>query len=102
MSVGAVDLTSREFEILRAMATRPGRVFTREDLVESAFEEDFSGNTRVVDAHVKNLRAKIEADPSDPRIIRTVFGVGYRLGNGGRAPKDGVREAARAAPPRWC
>ena len=74
-----VDLTPREFEILSALVRRPGRVFTRADLMAAAFGDGFVASERAVDAHVKNLRAKVEADPSSPRIIRTVFGVGYRL-----------------------
>lgn len=74
-----VDLTPREFDLLHALASRPGRVFSRDDLAAAAFGPDYEGSERTVDAHVKNLRAKIERDPAAPKVILTVFGVGYRL-----------------------
>jgi DNA-binding response OmpR family regulator len=77
-----VELTPREFDLLHALASRPGRVFSRDDLAAAAFGPDYEGSERTVDAHVKNLRAKIERDPATPRIILTVFGVGYRLAEG--------------------
>ncbi|HEU4333698.1 MAG TPA: response regulator transcription factor [Candidatus Eisenbacteria bacterium] len=77
-----VELTPREFDLLHALASRPGRVFSRDDLAAAAFGPDYEGSERTVDAHVKNLRAKIERDPAAPRIILTVFGVGYRLAEG--------------------
>lgn len=77
-----VELTPREFDLLHALASRPGRVFSRDDLAAAAFGPDYEGSERTVDAHVKNLRAKIERDPTSPRIILTVFGVGYRLAGG--------------------
>ena len=57
----------------------PGRAFSREELLERAFGADYEGLDRTVDVHVKNLRQKIEDDPAAPRLIRTVFGVGYRF-----------------------
>ena len=77
-----VELTPREFDLLHALARQPGRVFSRDDLAGAAFGPDYEGSERTVDAHVKNLRAKIERDPAAPRIILTVFGVGYRLAEG--------------------
>jgi DNA-binding response OmpR family regulator len=74
-----VELTPREFDLLHALARRPGRVFSREDLAAAAFGPDFEASGRTIDAHVKNLRSKIEPDPAAPAIVLTVFGVGYRL-----------------------
>jgi DNA-binding response OmpR family regulator len=74
-----VELTPREFELLAALARQPGRVFTREDLAAAAFGPDYEASGRTIDAHVKNLRAKIERNPAEPSLIATVFGVGYRF-----------------------
>ena len=81
VKVGAktVELTPREFRLLEAMARAPGRAFTREELVERAFGLDYEGLDRTIDAHVMNLRRKIEPDPTAPAYILTVFGVGYRF-----------------------
>jgi two-component system alkaline phosphatase synthesis response regulator PhoP len=73
-----VDLTATEFRLLRAMVRAPARVFTREELVARAFAEEFEGLDRTVDAHIKNLRRKIDGR-SGPSRIATVFGVGYRF-----------------------
>lgn len=74
-----VALTPREFRLLEALAGAPGRAFTREELVARAFGPDYEGLDRTIDAHVMNLRRKIEADPAQPTYIETVFGVGYRF-----------------------
>jgi DNA-binding response OmpR family regulator len=74
-----VELTPTEFDLLAIFMTNPGRVFSRMELLERLQGEAFAPYERTIDAHVKNLRAKIEPDPSDPRHILTVFGVGYRL-----------------------
>ena len=74
-----VGLTPSEFALLRVLARRPGRVFTREQLIEEALGRDFLGMDRTVDAHVKNLRKKIEPDRGAPRYVQTVFGAGYRF-----------------------
>ncbi|HEX7077379.1 MAG TPA: response regulator transcription factor [Candidatus Eisenbacteria bacterium] len=74
-----VELTPREFRLLETMARSPGRAFTREELVARAFGLDYEGLDRTIDAHVVNLRRKIEAGPTAPRWIETVFGVGYRF-----------------------
>jgi hypothetical protein len=68
-----------EFEILRALMEQAGYVLTRGDLVRKALGSDFLGLERSLDSHMRNLRAKIEADPRNPRYIKTVYGVGYRL-----------------------
>ncbi|MEP7029199.1 MAG: response regulator transcription factor [Candidatus Eisenbacteria bacterium] len=74
-----VPLTAREFRLMATFARAPGRTFSREELVERAFGDDFDGFDRTVDAHVVNLRRKLEADPSRPTRLVTVFGAGYRL-----------------------
>lgn len=75
----AVHLTPTEFRLLEVLAGQPGRAFTRLELLGRVFGHDYEGLERTVDAHVKNLRQKIEADPADPAVVRTVYGVGYRL-----------------------
>ena len=60
----------------------PGRVFTRDQIIERVFGYDFDGFDRTVDAHVSNLRRKLEADPEKPRYIHTIYGIGYKFGNG--------------------
>jgi DNA-binding response OmpR family regulator len=75
----AIDLTPTEFELLVILARHPGRVFTRLDLLDRVQGYAFEGYERTVDAHVKNLRQKIEPDPKQPRYILTVFGVGYKF-----------------------
>ncbi|MBA4370447.1 MAG: DNA-binding response regulator [Coriobacteriaceae bacterium] len=74
-----VELTRTEFDILATMAARPGRVYTRLQLLEAAQGDAFEGYERTVDAHVKNVRRKLGDDPKEPRYIRTVFGVGYKV-----------------------
>jgi DNA-binding response OmpR family regulator len=74
-----IDLTPSEFSLLAALIAQPGRVFSRLQLLESAQGTAYEGYERTIDAHVKNLRAKLEVDPKEPRYIETVFGVGYRL-----------------------
>ena len=74
-----VDLTKTEFELLATMARQPGRVFTRGQLLEAVRGVAFDSYERAIDAHIKNLRRKIETDPRLPRYLQTVFGVGYRF-----------------------
>jgi DNA-binding response OmpR family regulator len=74
-----VDLTPSERNLLMTLAASPGRVFTREELIDRALGPDFDGFDRTVDAHVKNLRQKIESDPRKPRYVQTVHGLGYRF-----------------------
>jgi two-component system alkaline phosphatase synthesis response regulator PhoP len=74
-----IELTPTEFSLLAAMAAQPGRAFNRLQLLEATQGSAYEGYERTIDAHVKNLRAKIEADPKKPRYIETVFGVGYRF-----------------------
>jgi len=74
-----VELTRTEFQLLATMARQPGRVFTRSQLLESVRGVAFESYERAIDAHIKNLRRKIEPDPRSPRYLQTVFGVGYRF-----------------------
>ena len=76
----AVELTPTEWGILLALATVPGRVYSRFELINRVRGYDFEGYERTVDSHVKNLRRKIEVDPASPEIVQTVLGSGYRLG----------------------
>jgi DNA-binding response OmpR family regulator len=75
-----VDLTPTEWGILVALATVPGRVYSRLELINRVRGYEFEGYERTVDSHVKNLRRKVEQDPARPRIVLTVLGGGYRLG----------------------
>jgi DNA-binding response OmpR family regulator len=74
-----IDLTPSEFGILQALTARPGRVFTRMELLDHLQGEAYAAYERTVDVHIKNLRAKLETDPRNPEYIETVYGVGYRL-----------------------
>jgi two-component system alkaline phosphatase synthesis response regulator PhoP len=74
-----VDLTPTEFGLLAALARDPGRVLTRLQLLEAAQGDAFEGYERTVDAHIKNLRAKLEHDPKKPAYVVTVFGLGYKF-----------------------
>jgi DNA-binding response OmpR family regulator len=76
---GQAELTPTEWGILVALATVPGRVYSRLELINQVRGYEFEGYERTVDTHVKNLRRKIEDDPARPRIIQTVLGSGYRL-----------------------
>ena len=74
-----VELTHREFELLYTLMKTPGRVFTREMLLDTVWKVDFYGDTRTVDVHVRYLRQKLEDEPDNPKRILTVRGVGYRF-----------------------
>jgi two-component system alkaline phosphatase synthesis response regulator PhoP len=74
-----VDLTPSEFTLLQTLIARPGRVFTRMELLDIVQGEAYAAYERTIDVHVKNLRIKIEDDPRDPRYVETVYGVGYRM-----------------------
>jgi two-component system alkaline phosphatase synthesis response regulator PhoP len=74
-----VDLTPTEFALITTLASQPGRAFTRLQLLESSQGTAYEGYERTIDAHIKNLRAKLEPDPKNPRYIETVFGIGYRF-----------------------
>ena len=74
-----VELTPTEFEILVVLARQPRRVFSRLQIMEQAQGSAFEGYERTIDAHIKNLRIKLELDPKHPVLIQTVFGLGYKL-----------------------
>ncbi len=74
-----IELTPTEFDLLAALAAQPGRAFSRMQLLEASQGAAYEGYERTIDAHIKNLRAKLEPDPKTPRYIETVFGVGYRF-----------------------
>jgi len=80
-----IEVTPTEFALLHTLITRPGRVFTRMELLDHIQGDEYAGFDRTIDVHIKNLRAKIEDDPRHPRYIETVFGVGYRMNE---APDD--------------
>ncbi len=77
-----IELTATEFQLLLCMARQPGRVFTRAQLLDAVHGVAVESYERAIDAHVKNIRRKIEVDPHAPRHLQTVFGVGYRLADG--------------------
>jgi DNA-binding response OmpR family regulator len=75
----AVELSSLEFDLLTALARAPGRVFSRAQLLEQVWSYDFYGDERVVDVHIRSLRARLGDDAGDPHLIATVRGVGYKF-----------------------
>jgi len=77
-----IELTPTEFSLLTTLAGQPGRVFSRLQLLEASQGVAYEGYERTIDAHIKNLRAKIEADSRKPKYIETVFGIGYRFARG--------------------
>lgn len=79
-----LELTATEFKLLIALAKNQGRVYSRKQLIELAQGYLFEGYERTIDTHIKNLRQKLEEDPSQPKYIKTVHGVGYKF----EAPKD--------------
>jgi two-component system, OmpR family, alkaline phosphatase synthesis response regulator PhoP len=74
-----VELTQREFELLKTLAINPNRVFSRNQLLEQVWGWSFIGESRTVDVHIRYLREKLEKDPANPEMIRTVRGIGYKL-----------------------
>jgi len=74
-----IDLTATEFQLLATMARQPGRIFTRAQLLDAVHGVAFESYERAIDAHIKNMRRKIEPAPRNPRHLQTVFGVGYRF-----------------------
>ncbi|MGA2670495.1 MAG: response regulator transcription factor [Dehalococcoidia bacterium] len=77
-----LNLTSIEFKLLGVLAKEPGRVFSRANLIEEALGYDFEGFDRTIDVHILNLRRKLEPDPTHPRYIKTIYGVGYKFVGG--------------------
>ncbi|MBZ0306177.1 MAG: response regulator transcription factor, partial [Anaerolineae bacterium] len=74
-----VHLTPREFKLLGTLARQPGRTFSRMQLLARALGFDYDGLERTIDVHIKNLRKKIEPDPTNPTYVQTVYGVGYKF-----------------------
>lgn len=77
---GEIKLTSKEFLILRMFVTSPNRVFTKAQIYQSVWNEEYYGDENVINVHMRRLREKIEDDPSHPLYIRTLWGIGYKLG----------------------
>ena len=75
----AIELTPTEFQLLATLAARPGRIFTRAQLLDALHGITFETYERAIDSHIKNLRRKLEPDPRRPRYVLTVYGVGYRF-----------------------
>jgi len=80
-----IKLTPMEFKLLLTLASHPGRVFTREQLLSETMEDSFEALEKTITVHIRNLRVKIEPDPACPIFVQTVFGVGYKLNNGLKA-----------------
>ncbi len=76
-----IVLTANEFRILKTLLSNPNKIFTREEIIEIAFGIGYDGFDRAIDTHIKNIRAKLEDDPKHPKLIKTVYGMGYRAGN---------------------
>ena len=74
-----VDLTPSEFDLLAAFLSSPGRAFTRAELLDRLQGDAFDGYERTIDVHIRNLRTKLEPNPSKPKYVETVYGVGYRF-----------------------
>jgi two-component system response regulator VicR len=81
-----IELTVTEFDLLYLLATYPGKVFSRSQLLNQVWDIAYDGDTTTVTVHVRRLREKIEPNPSDPRWIKTVWGIGYKLDSKGIAP----------------
>jgi DNA-binding response OmpR family regulator len=75
----SVDLTPSEFDLLATLMAAPGRAFSRMELLDRLQGTSFEGYERTIDVHIRNLRSKIEADPTNPQYVETVYGVGYRF-----------------------
>jgi DNA-binding response OmpR family regulator len=75
----AVELTPKEFELLALFAAHPGRVYSRKFLLENIWDYTYSGYDRTIDSHINRLRAKVEEDPERPKLVLTVWGVGYKF-----------------------
>jgi DNA-binding response OmpR family regulator len=76
---GSIDLTAREFDLLYHLASHAGQVFSREQLMDAVWDYTYAGDAETVTVHIRRLRTKIEADPSRPRYLKTVWGVGYKF-----------------------
>jgi DNA-binding response OmpR family regulator len=74
-----INLTGREFDLLYFLASHPNQVFTREELMNQVWDYAYSAEYGTITVHIRRLRAKIEADPLKPRLIKTLWGVGYKF-----------------------
>jgi DNA-binding response OmpR family regulator len=74
-----VELTAREFDLLHYLASHPGQVFSREQLMDAVWDYTYAGDAETVTVHMRRLRTKVETDPSRPRFLKTVWGVGYKF-----------------------
>ena len=74
-----IELTTTEFQLLTTLARQPGRIFTRGQLLDAVHGIAFESYERAIDAHIKNIRRKIEPNPREPRYILTVYGMGYKF-----------------------
>ena len=72
-----INVTSREYELLELLASNPGKVYSRDELLTATWGDDYPGDARTVDGHIRRLREKLESKPSDPRYVRTKWGSGY-------------------------
>ncbi len=72
-----INITSREFDVLEFLVAAPGKIYSRSELLHAIWGEDFPGDERTVDVHVRRLREKLEVNPSEPRYVRTKWGSGY-------------------------
>jgi DNA-binding response OmpR family regulator len=75
-----IQLTAKEFQILKLFASNPNRVYTKEQIYELVWNEPYYGDDNVINVHMRRLREKIEDNPSRPRYIRTLWGIGYKAG----------------------
>ena len=76
-----IKLTAKEFQILKLFMTNPSRVFTKEQIYTFIWEDDYYGDENVINVHIRRLREKIEDNPSTPKYIQTIWGIGYKLGD---------------------
>ena len=72
-----VNLTTKEFEVLELLILNPGKVYSRDNLLKIVWGEDYPGDVRTVDVHIRRLREKIESNPSEPKYVQTKWGLGY-------------------------
>lgn len=77
-----MDLTAKEFDLMELLMRNPGRVYSRENLLNIVWGYEYAGEYRTVDVHIRRLREKLELDPANPEYILTKWGVGYYLKNG--------------------
>ncbi|HWO78681.1 MAG TPA: response regulator transcription factor [Bacillus sp. (in: firmicutes)] len=76
-----IKLTAKEFQILKLFMTNPSRVFTKEQIYTFIWEDEYYGDENVINVHIRRLREKIEDDPSSPKYIQTIWGIGYKIGD---------------------